>query len=125
MDKKDVQLYSLSDSLQEMVSILSLDKKCKWTIVFTVLHKKAESLLCSECTSRELNRLSSAIITIYRSESGFTDYAPLEFNCKTGGYYYIIGAENFTDVSWKIYSLAEEILSDTDNALTGKNTLSH
>jgi hypothetical protein len=120
MEKKYVQLYSLSYSLREMVSILSLDDKCPWVKVFTVLQKKAETLLCSECTHDELERLSSAIIILYRIESGFADYAPLEFNSKTGGYYYFIGAENFTDVSWKIYSVAEEMLSDSENELTCK-----
>ena len=120
MDKSDVQLYSLTDSLREMVSILSLDDKCPWIKIFSVLQRKAESILCSGCTRDELERLSSAIIILYRVESGFADYAPLEFNRQTGGYYYIIGAENFTDVSWKIYSAAEEMLSDTEDALTGK-----
>lgn len=119
MNLNDVQLYSLSDSLREMVSILSLDKKCKWTTVFSVLQKKAEIMLCSECTEYEIKKLSSAIIRLYRAESGFADYAPLEFNRQTGGYYYIIGAENFTDISWRIYSIAEEMVSDSDNALTG------
>ena len=117
MDKTDVQLYFLSDSLREMVTMLSLDDKCPWVTVFSLLQKKAESLLCSGCSLDELERLSSAIIILYTIESGFADYAPLEFNRRTGGYYYIIGAENFSDVSWKIYSIAEEMLNDSEDAL--------
>ena len=120
MNIKDVQLYSLSDSLREMVSILALDHECPWIRVFSVFRKKAESLLCGECTPLEISMLSSAIMHVYHSESGFSDYAPLEFNKQTGGYYYIIGAENFSDVSWKIYSIAEEILSVTDTAFMDK-----
>ena len=104
-------LTPLIDSLREMVTILSLDRECPWLQPFSMLLEQAESLKNRGCTEYDLIELASAIRGKYSEGSGFTSYAPLEFNPCTCGYWYIFGAENFCEVSSRLSSLASGIMS--------------
>ena len=107
--KNDVNLTQLIDSLREMVTILSLDRECPWLEPFSMLLEQAESLQVRGCTESELVLLLSSIMELYSTDRGFVCYAPLEFNPGTCGYWYIIGAENFHEVSLRLYTLAVSI----------------
>ena len=111
--KTGTSIDSLINSLMEMIKILSLDSSCPWLPVFSALLEKAESLKLQGGNRNELIDLVSSIIDLYSSGSGFTDYAPLEFNPGTRGYYYIIGAENFAEVSHELFSAATAVRSIT------------
>jgi hypothetical protein len=100
------QLRELTESLSRLVEILRLDKACHWRTHFEMSLSHAQSLLAREFEQSDLNALASSIMQVYGGMGSFNDYAPSIYDAHARRYRPIPGADDFEDVSGRVYEAA-------------------
>lgn len=110
MNRKET-LKQLCEALRDLVGLLRLDKRCRWTDKFERDLDQASQLLKNGFSDQDIENLSTSIRYVYQGSGSFNDYGPGTYNPKTGRYDATHDTENFEAVSQRVYDLALKLLS--------------
>jgi hypothetical protein len=103
------QLVALESALRELVGLLRLDRRCRWTSHFAIALDRAEALLADGFTQADLDDLSSSIRHLYGGAGTFGDYTPGRWNPATGRLDPIPGMDRLEPSSSEVYRLADDL----------------
>ena len=105
MNRKE-QLDQLIESLDQLVNILRHDKNCQWAQHFEGRLQEAKRVRERGFEQKDLNQLSTAVMSVYGGAGSFNDYAPTVFNKETGKITVIQGMEELSHCSELVYQYA-------------------
>ena len=98
LDIRRQQLINLTETLRDLISVLSTDPICEWTSHFQGALMRAEELLASNFTQEDLSMFSVHVNSVYDGSRGFRNYVPREG-----------GTEHFATFARVVYDRALEL----------------
>ena len=108
MNRKE-QLDKLIEELDQLIKILRHDKNCQWIQHFEDRLQEARILKDQCFEQKDLNQLSTAVMSVYGGAGSFNDYAPTVFSKETGKITGIQGMEELSRWSKLVHQYALEL----------------